>query len=61
MIRTLTFPLWSGKTAPDKAKTAPTKPRPAPVFIHDAVMPWQGETMLLKLLRDQAYRELDDQ
>ena len=35
-----------------------TKPDPqplrAPVFIHDAVTPWGAETMLLKLLREQA-------
>lgn len=61
MIRMLTFPFWSNWTVLDKTETAPPKPRPAPVFIHDAVMPWQGETVLLKLLRDQAYPELDDQ
>ena len=26
----------------------------APVFIHDAVTPWGHETLLLKLLREQA-------
>ena len=40
-------------TAPAKDRTAPEPPRkrPAPVFIGDAVQPWQGETMLLALLR----------
>ncbi len=32
----------------------PTKPMRAPVFINDAVIPWRDETLLLKLLRDQA-------
>jgi hypothetical protein len=61
MIRTLTFPIWFGRTTAEKTDVSPSKPKPAPVFIHDAVMPWQGETMLLKLLRDQAYRELEDE
>ncbi len=26
----------------------------APIFIHDAMTPWGQETLLLKLLRDQA-------
>ncbi|MGV6804999.1 MAG: hypothetical protein ACWA49_12390 [Ruegeria sp.] len=30
------------------------KPGRAPVFIHDAVTPWGRETLLLKLLREQA-------
>ena len=25
-----------------------------PVFIHNAAIPWRDETLLLKLLRDQA-------
>ena len=29
---------------------APRKPR-QPVFIHDAIMPWRGETLLLAILR----------
>ena len=37
---------------------AATGPKPArrsgPVFIHDAVTPWLGETVLLALLRQQA-------
>lgn len=61
MIRTVTFPFWRARPAPDKVTTAPSKPKPAPVFIHDAVVPWRGETVLLKLLRDQAHREMDDQ
>jgi len=40
-------------TAPER------KPTRAPVFIGDAVIPCQGETLLLKLLRDQAMRELE--
>jgi len=59
MIRTLTFPFWRIGARDEKTAYAPPKPKPAPVFIHDAVLPWQGETVLLKLLRDQAYRELD--
>jgi len=26
----------------------------APIFIHDAIIPWGAETMLLKLWREQA-------
>ena len=41
---------------PETDATTGPEPKPlrAPVFIHDAVIPWRDETLLLKLLRDQA-------
>ncbi|MEX0284262.1 MAG: hypothetical protein AB3N23_06595 [Paracoccaceae bacterium] len=65
----IAFPLFSGwaKPAPaqdTRVETAPPPRRYPPVFIHDAVMPWQGETMLLSLLRAQALDSMqgdDDQ
>ncbi|MCG7521070.1 hypothetical protein [Ruegeria sp. Ofav3-42] len=54
MDRALTSPLWTlSKDA--EARTGPEpKPMRAPVFIHDAITPWGSETLLLKLLREQA-------
>lgn len=42
-------------TARNERTTTAPEPRPlrAPVFVQDAVMPWQGETLLLALLRQQ--------
>ncbi len=45
---------WSGPhRTQDKVRTAPER-RSSLVFIHDAVTPWRGETMLLDLLRNQS-------
>lgn len=47
---------FSGSEA--HAKTGPEiKPRPGPIFIHDAVVPWQDGTVLLDILRKDAARE----
>lgn len=54
MDRALTSPIWSFAHDAESDTGPPPKPRRAPVFIHDAVTPWGHETMLLKLLRDQA-------
>lgn len=53
MDRAITPPLWDFSQDTDTT-TGPPKPMRAPVFIHDAVIPWRDETLLLKLLRDQA-------
>lgn len=44
---------WS---APAREAAAPEPPRkrPPPIFIADAVHPWQGETLLLAILRAEA-------
>ncbi len=54
MDRAITPPLWTFSQDSDTATGTPPKPMRAPVFIHDAVIPWRDETLLLKLLRDQA-------
>ncbi|SLN46334.1 hypothetical protein [Ruegeria meonggei] len=54
MDRALPGPFWAVKPQSDTSTGPPPKPRRAPVFIHDAVTPWGHETLLLKLLRDQA-------
>ncbi|WP_037313731.1 hypothetical protein [Ruegeria halocynthiae] len=54
MDRAVTPPLWTFAQDTDIATGPPPKPRRAPVFIHDAVTPWGQDTLLLKLLRDQA-------
>lgn len=47
--------------AEDRAATgSERRPRPAPVFIHDAVIPWRGETLLLTILRAQADQTGED-
>ncbi len=57
MDRALTPSIWASSQVA-AADTGPErKPMCAPIFIHDAVTPWGAETLLLKLLRDQA----DDQ
>ncbi|WP_298851807.1 hypothetical protein [uncultured Ruegeria sp.] len=54
MDRTLTPFVWTFSSDAE-VKTGPEfKPMRSPVFIHDAVTPWGAETMLLKLLREQA-------
>ncbi|RLJ99881.1 hypothetical protein [Ruegeria conchae] len=54
MDRAITPPFWGFLTDSDATTGPPTKPMRAPVFINDAVIPWRDETLLLKLLRDQA-------
>lgn len=61
MIDVQKLPLWRWVLS-DPSQDA-TRPDPrrchAPVFIHDAVTPWCDETMLLKMLRDQAATQED--
>ncbi|KIC45110.1 MAG: hypothetical protein AB3N07_00165 [Ruegeria sp.] len=57
MDHALTPPIWAVSKDTDTTTGPPTKPLRAPVFIHDAVIPWRDETLLLKLLRDQAVDE----
>ncbi|WP_424831857.1 hypothetical protein [Ruegeria sp.] len=47
---------WTWSFSRDAETSTGPEPKPlrAPVFIHDAVIPWRDETLLLKLLRDQA-------
>ncbi len=54
MDRAITPPLWAFSKDADTTTGPPPKPMRASVFIHDAVIPWRDETLLLKLLRDQA-------
>jgi len=54
MDRALSPPIWGITQRTDSTTGPPPKPRRAPVFIHDAVTPWGSDTMLLKLLREQA-------
>lgn len=54
MDRAIAPPLWAFSKDTDTATGPAPKPMRAPVFIHDAVIPWRDETLLLKLLRDQA-------
>ncbi|NOC92060.1 hypothetical protein [Ruegeria sp. HKCCD6604] len=51
---TLTPFAWTFSSDTEAAAGPERKPMRAPVFIHDAVTPWGAETMLLKLLREQA-------
>ena len=54
MDRAITPSYWAFTQNTDTATGPPPKPVRAPVFIHDAVTPWGGETMLLKLWREQS-------
>ena len=54
MDRTLTPFVWTLSSDTEASAGPERKPMRAPVFIHDAVTPWADETMLLKLLREQA-------
>ncbi|MCA0907971.1 hypothetical protein LCM27_16350 [Ruegeria marisrubri] len=54
MDRTLTSFAWTFPSDSEAAAGPERKPMRAPVFIHDAVTPCADETMLLKLLREQA-------
>ncbi len=53
---------WSWLAGPQaQATTGPErKPRPGPIFIHDAVLPWNGTTMLCEILKEDAERDGDD-
>ena len=44
--------LWAWLAGPaPQARTGPArKPRPAPIFIHDAVVPWKGSTVLCEMM-----------
>jgi len=53
------FGNWSEKTSARSGK--PKQRRAAPVFIHDAVLPWRDETLLLTLLRDEALARLEEE
>ncbi|WP_170329664.1 hypothetical protein [Ruegeria arenilitoris] len=54
MDRALTNLFWTVPQETDAATGPERKPTRAPVFIQDAVTPWGQETLLLKLMRDQA-------
>ncbi|MES0825750.1 hypothetical protein [Ruegeria sp. SCP11] len=54
MDRALIPTLWTFSQDSDAATGPERKPMRAPIFIHDAVTPWGQETLLLKLLREQA-------
>ena len=57
MESVLRAPFWAlPKTAETSANstTGPAPRRRAPIFIHDAIIPWQGETLLLAELRKDA-------
>lgn len=55
MGRALARPLWRPVRFEARATSGPERqPRPAPVFIQDAITLWGPDTLLLKLLRDQA-------
>ncbi len=54
MDRALPPLFWGLAQDTDTETGPPRKPARAPVFIHDAITPWGAETMLLKVLRDQA-------
>ncbi|WP_254442518.1 hypothetical protein [Ruegeria arenilitoris] len=50
----MTPPIWTLANDAEVTTGPKTKPARAPLLIHDAVTPWGNETLLLKLLRDQA-------
>ncbi len=54
MDRALTAPIWALSQDAEASTGPERRPLRAPVFINDAVIPWRDETLLLKLLRDQA-------
>ncbi|WP_170593267.1 hypothetical protein [Ruegeria arenilitoris] len=54
MDRAFSRPLWPVRFEAQATSGPEPQPRPAPVFIQDAVTPWGPDTILLKLLRDQA-------
>jgi hypothetical protein len=54
MDRALSPWFWGLAQDTDTETGPPPTPMRAPVFIHDAIIPWRDETLLLKLLRDQA-------
>ncbi|WP_170370266.1 hypothetical protein [Ruegeria arenilitoris] len=54
MDRALSRPFWPVRFEAQATSGPEPQLRPAPVFIQDAVTPWGPDTLLLKLLRDQA-------
>jgi hypothetical protein len=56
-------PWWrsSQSTIREAARTDPPTPRKrAPVFIYDAITPWQGETLLSRQLKADIEQALAD-
>ena len=53
--------IWQWLVGPQaQARTGPErKPRHGPIFINDVVVPWNGSTMLLEILRAER-RDPDD-
>ena len=62
----LALPFWARFAAPTvppaaEARTAQTRPKAhGPVFIHDAVTPYRGETLLSALLRADLERAMGE-
>lgn len=50
---------WGGAKPAGAVRAPERKPARMPVFIQDAVLPWQGETLLLSILRAQALGKID--
>ncbi|WP_170396585.1 hypothetical protein [Ruegeria arenilitoris] len=57
MDRALIPSIWTLSKDTESTTGPERNPMRAPVFIHDAVTPWRDETLLLKLLRDQAVNQ----
>lgn len=57
MDRALIPSIWTLSKDTESTTGPERKPMRAPVFIHDAVTPWGDETLLLKLMRDQAVNQ----
>ncbi|MFC3612463.1 hypothetical protein ACFORG_01710 [Lutimaribacter marinistellae] len=59
MERVAKAPFWvlSKPAERTATRTGPPPRKSAPVFIHDAIMPWQGTTLLYAQMR----REAEDQ
>ena len=55
MLAAFFDPYWTNE-AEAQESTEPPKPRPTPVFIGDAVLPWNGSTMLHAILQSDAAR-----
>ena len=57
-MSSLTLPFWARVfAASPQARTDPPRRKSrAPVFVHDAVMPFRGETLLSHMLRQDLAR-----
>ena len=53
------FPAFLPATRPVSTPASAKKRVRQPVFIHDAIVPWQGETLLLAMLSNDM-EELDE-